>query len=61
MAMPEPARPNQSWVTGRIAELRDDQSHREKINRIRQGVSDGSYQGQVATAADIDRLLAENS
>jgi hypothetical protein len=48
-----------SWVAQRVAEVQADEEHRAKVERIRAGVADGSFQGHVTTPADLDRLTDE--
>ncbi len=47
------------WMEDRIADLRHDPEYLAKVQRIREGVADGSYKGQVTTRSDIESLIKD--
>ena len=47
------------WVEDRIHELRYDRGYQAKVERIRQAVAEGSFEGTVTTRDDLERLRSE--
>lgn len=47
------------WVSERIEGLRVDRVYQDKVRRIREGVTQGTFIGRVMTDADWERLGAE--